>query len=169
VAGELLTLFWDEDGGGFFTTGADAEQLIVRPKEYLDGALPATNSISVHALLRASALDDDPRIGRAIDRTVATASALLTRHPGALADFVAALPMLNGRQEIVVAGDRPDLLAEVRRRWLPDAVVAWGEPDGSPLFADRPDGAAFVCRGFACAAPAADVATLAVQLEALCR
>jgi len=83
--------------------------------------------------------------------------------------MVAALPMLNGRQEIVVTGERPDLLAEVRRRWLPDSVVAWGESDGSPLFADRPDGSAFVCRGFTCAAPAGDVATLAAQLEALCR
>ena len=94
--------------------------LIVRPKEYLDGALPATNSIAVHALLRANALDDDERLRHAVDRTVTGARALLTRHPGALADMVAALPMLTGRQEIVVTGDRPDLLAEVRRHWLPD-------------------------------------------------
>ena len=141
----------------------------MRPKEYLDGALPATNSIAVLALLRAGALNDDDGLRRAVDRTVAGARALLTRHPGALADMVAALPMLDGRQEIVVTGDRPDLLAEVRRHWLPDAVVAWGESDGSPLFTDRPAGSAFVCRGFACAAPAGDVATLTAQLEALPR
>jgi hypothetical protein len=169
VSRELLELFWDDGAGGFFTTGEDAEKLIVRPKEYLDGALPATNSIAVHALLRASAFDDDNELRRAIDRTVAGARALFTRHPGALADMVAALPMLNGRQEIVVTGDRPDLVAEVRRRWLPDSVVAWGESDGSALFADRPDRSAFVCRGFTCAAPAGDVPTLAAQLEALRR
>jgi uncharacterized protein YyaL (SSP411 family) len=169
VSRELLDLFWDGDAGGFFTTGEDAERLIVRPKEYLDGALPATNSIALHALLRASALSDDEGLRHAVDRTVEGARALFTRHPGALADMVAALPMLNGRQEIVVTGDRSDLLAEVRRGWLPDAVVAWGETDGSPLFADRPAGSAFVCRGFACAAPAGDVATLATQLEALRR
>jgi len=169
VSRQLLALFWDDGAGGFFTTGEDAERLIVRPKEYLDGALPATNSIAVHALLRAGAFDDDEGLRRAIDRTVAGARALFTRHPGALADMVAALPMLNGRQEIVVTGDRPDLLAEVRRRWLPDSIVAWGESDGSPLFADRPGGSAFVCRGFACAAPAGDVPTLAAQLEALSR
>ena len=55
--------------------------------------------------------------------------------PGRAADMVAALPMWSGRNEIVVTGDRPDLLAEVRRNWLPAAVVAWGEPDGGPLFA----------------------------------
>jgi uncharacterized protein YyaL (SSP411 family) len=169
VAMELLDHFADEGSGGFYTTGNDAEALIARPKEYLDGALPATNSIAVHALIRANALDDNTRVRQAVERTVGEAGALLSRHPGALADLVAALPMLTRRQEIVVTGDRPDLLAEVRRIWLPSAVVAWGEPDTSALFADRPDGVAFVCRGFACNVPANDVAALAAQLEELPR
>jgi uncharacterized protein len=75
--------------------------------------------------------------------------------------------MLTGREEVVVTGDRPDLLAEVRRHWLPAAVVAWGEADTSPLFADRPEGSAYVCRGFACQVPAHDTATLAGQLKGL--
>ena len=42
---------------------------MVRPKEFLDGAVPAANSIAVAALLRADALGDDPaRV--AIERTV---------------------------------------------------------------------------------------------------
>jgi uncharacterized protein len=169
VSLELLDRFSDEESGGFFTTGDDAEALIVRPKEYLDGALPATNSIAVHALLRANALDDDPRVRDAIEHAVDRTRVLLIRHPGAVADLVAALPLLTGRQEIVVSGDRADLLSEVRRHWLPDAVLAWGEPDGSPLFAGRPEGSAFVCRGFSCGAPANDTPTLAAQLEGLPR
>jgi uncharacterized protein YyaL (SSP411 family) len=102
-------------------------------------------------------------------RTVDGARALLSRHPGALADMVAALTMQGGRQEIVVTGERPDLVAEVQRQWRPDAVLAWGDPDDGPLFAGRPAGAAFVCRGFACLAPADDVATLAAQLGDLPR
>jgi uncharacterized protein YyaL (SSP411 family) len=167
VASELLDLFFDDDAGGFFTTGHDAEALVVRPKEFLDGAVPATNSIAVTAFLRETALSDDPEAQAAIDRTVALAAPLLTRHPGALADLVAALPMLTGRQEIVVTGDRPDLLTAVRQKWLPAAVLAWGEADTSSLFTDRPQGLAFVCRGFTCNAPADDTATLTAQLEAL--
>ena len=77
--------------------------------------------------------------------------------------------MWSGRNEIVVTGDRPDLLAEVRRHWLPTAVVAWGEPDGGPLFEGRPaePGLAYVCQGRSCRVPAADAATLAGQLEPL--
>ncbi|HXY26993.1 MAG TPA: hypothetical protein VEH82_01775, partial [Acidimicrobiales bacterium] len=71
-----------------------------------------------------------------------------------------------GRTEIVVTGDRPDLLSAVRARWLPAAVVAWGEPDGGPLFAGRPADPplAYVCRSRSCRLPAGDPATLAVQL-----
>jgi uncharacterized protein YyaL (SSP411 family) len=169
VAAELVTLFWDKDQGGFFTTGSDAETLVVRPKEFVDGALPATNSIATWALLRVDGLTDDEALQQAADRTVALALPLVTQHPGSLADMVSALPMLAGRQEIVVTGQRDDLLAEVRRPWLPAAVVAWGERGESPLFADRPDGFAFVCRGAACDVPADDVTTLVGQIEGLRR
>jgi uncharacterized protein YyaL (SSP411 family) len=165
----LLELFWDEKSGGFFTTGSDAEALVVRPKEFLDGATPATNSIAVTALLRAGALSDNPTLDHAVARTIVLAKPLLDRHPGALADLVAALPMWNGRYEIVVTGDRPDLLAEVRRRWLPAAVVAWGQPDDGPLFHGRPPelGRAYVCQARSCRMPASDPTTLAGQLESL--
>ena len=166
---DLIDLFWDDAAGGFFTTGRDAEALVVRPKEFLDGAVPASNSVAVAALLRTSAFVDDPRIDEAIERTVTLAAPLLERHPGALADMVAALPMWRARDEIVVTGERPDLVAEVGRHWLPAAVVVWGEPDGGPLFEGRPPapGLAYVCQGRACKMPAADVDTLAGQLEAL--
>ena len=95
---QLIDLFWDEAAGGFFTTGRDAEALVVRPKEFLDGAVPASNSVAVAALLHANAFVDDPRIDEAIERTVALAGPLLERHPGALADLVAALPMWRGPQ-----------------------------------------------------------------------
>ena len=166
---QLRLLFWDDESGGFFTTGSDAESLVVRPKEFVDGALPATNSIAVTALLRASALREDPALDDAVARTIALAKPLLDRHPGALADLVAALPMWSGRYEIVVTGDRPDLLAEVRRRWLPAAVVAWGQADDGPLFAGRASdpGQAYVCQARSCRMPASDATTLARQLESL--
>ena len=88
---------------------------MVRPKEFLDGAVPAANSVAVAALLHANALVDDPRLDEAIERTVGLAGPLLERHPGALADMVAALPLWSDGNEIVVTGDRSDLLAEIRR------------------------------------------------------
>jgi uncharacterized protein YyaL (SSP411 family) len=69
-----------------------------------------------------------------------------------------------GATEILITGDRPDLLAEVRKQWRPDAVLAWGEPYDSPLWEQRADGFAFVCRDHACQLPAESVTDLAHQL-----
>jgi uncharacterized protein YyaL (SSP411 family) len=168
---QLLDLFWDEEAGGFFTTGRDAEALVVRPKEFSDGALPSANAVAVVALLRAGALTDDQRIDTAVERTMMLALPLLERHPLALADLVAATEMWTSRREVVITGSRPDLLAETRRRWLPTAVLAWGERDGGPLFDGRPDepGLAYVCHGRACLTPARDAGTLSDQLDSLAR
>src|SRR5207247_7872524 len=59
VAGELLRLFHDTDGGGFFTTGSDAEQLVVRLKDLFDDATPSANSLAANGLLRLAALTGD--------------------------------------------------------------------------------------------------------------
>ncbi len=184
VADQLLALFWDgpvpADGvgslgagepgaGGFCTTGRDAEALVARPKELVDGAVPSANAVATSALFRLAALTGEPRYRAAAERVVALAEPLLRRHPGALADLVAATALGSEGAEVVVTGDRPDLVDETRRRWLPPAVVAWGEPTASPLWRQRPEGLAFVCRGFVCAAPTGDPVVLASQLDGLDR
>jgi uncharacterized protein YyaL (SSP411 family) len=37
--------------------------------------------------------------------------------------------------------------------WRPDTVLAWGEPYDSPLWHERSDGYAYVCREYSCQAP----------------
>jgi uncharacterized protein YyaL (SSP411 family) len=44
-------------------------------------------------------------------------------------------------------------------------VLAWGERYPSPLFDNRDDGLAYVCRNYTCQAPVADVDALLAQLE----
>jgi uncharacterized protein YyaL (SSP411 family) len=165
AATAMLDLFWDDRVGGLFTTGRDAEALVVRGKDVVDGAVPSANSVAAVALLRLAALSGEERFASAGERIVALAAPLLDEQPLAVADLVAATAWTDGGTQVVVAGDRPDLLDVVRDRWLPDAVVTWGEPSASPLWLDRPSGAAYVCRHFACRTPAHDAATLAAQLD----
>ncbi|MGH9007021.1 MAG: thioredoxin domain-containing protein, partial [Acidimicrobiales bacterium] len=164
TARDLLRLFAPVGGGPLFTTGEDADPLIVRPTDLLDGALPSANAVAVSALLRLGALTGEAWLTEAADRIVASVAGLVESNPVAFADLVAATSLLDGPTEIVVTGERPDLLSVARARWLPDAVLAWGEPTDSPLWAGRADGAAYVCRHYACLIPATDPATLATQL-----
>jgi uncharacterized protein len=58
-------------------------------------------------------------------------------------------------------------VAAVQRRFLPRAVLAWGEPYPSPLWEDRTEGRAYVCEGFTCQAPVDSADALEAQLAAL--
>ena len=45
-------LFWDEDDGGYFFTSKEEAHVIIRKKEYNDGALPSGNAVSAGNLLK---------------------------------------------------------------------------------------------------------------------
>ena len=167
TADDLIERFADTAEGGFFTTAADAEQLIVRTKDVFDGATPSANAVAAQALARLGALTGEPAYTAQARGVVELLGDLLVRHPTAFAHTVLTADLLaRGATEVLVTGDRPDLLAEVRRHWLPGAVLAWGEPTGTPLWEDRPPGHAYVCRGYVCQLPADDAVTLAGQLVA---
>jgi uncharacterized protein YyaL (SSP411 family) len=167
VAQQLDDLFWDESEGGYFTTGHDAERLVARQKDVLDGATPSANSTAAVALLRLSMLTGDAAHEARALQLVAAMGDAPARHPTAFAHLLAAADIAVGpRAEVVVVGDRADLVAEAHRRWLPRAVVAWGAPiDGSPLFTGRDEGLAYVCEAFACKQPVATTVDLAAQLD----
>ena len=167
TADVLLALFRDEEGSGFFTTGVDAPPLVARPKDLQDGAVPSANSSAAWALLRLAALTGDDRYRTAAEEVLALLGPLVAEHGAAFAHLAAALDLhAAGTTEVVVPGDAPELLAEVHGRWLPDAVVAWGEDYPSPLWEGRRAGLAYVCRDHACGLPAEDPATLRAQLDA---
>ena len=71
----------------------------------------------------------------------------------------------SGVTEIVVVGDRPDLVAVATSRYLPNAVLAWGERYESPLWEGRVEGHAYVCRDYSCQLPTTDVESMTAQLR----
>jgi uncharacterized protein YyaL (SSP411 family) len=154
TADALLELFWDDDRGGVFTTGHDAERLVTRAKDVLDNATPSANSMTAVGLLRLAALtgrDDYRSRGEDVLRLLAEP---LERHPSAFAHLLGAVDFVaSGAREVVVAGDRPDLVKIAQRAFTPNAVLAWGERWSSPLWDGRVDGNAYVCEHFACRAP----------------
>jgi uncharacterized protein YyaL (SSP411 family) len=167
AADDLLRLFWDQEGGGLFTTGDDAERLIVRSKDLYDGATPSANSVAAVALLRLGTLTGVERYTDAGSAVLSMMAPLLARHPMAFTNFLAAADLVvSGPTEVAVVGPRRDLVSAVHSRYLPNTVLAWGERYDSPLWEGRRDGFAYVCRDYACQAPAGEVATLLSQLGA---
>lgn len=169
TADDLLRLFWDETDGGVFTTGNDAEELVTRPKELMDNATPGANSLAAVGLLRLAALTGIDRYREHAQRIIDLLGEAAGRVPLGFGNMLLGVELSAlGSTEIVITGDRSDLVEAVQRRWLPTAVLAWGEPTASPLWEGRDErgteGRAYVCRDQVCGLPADDVAMLLTQL-----
>jgi hypothetical protein len=179
IARQLLRLFTDEGHGGLYTTGADAAPLVVRPRDLHDGATPAAGSVAAVALARLGALVCDDELSAAAERIVDAVGAELLAAPSSFAEMLLAAALVeDGPVEIVVTGDRADLVRAARRRFLPGAVLAWRSPAAklpaglgaavpfeSPLLAGREDGFGYVCRRGACLAPVDSVDALLSALD----
>src|SRR5205823_3664167 len=178
---EVLRLFGDGRGGGFFQTAADAEGLITRPKELFDNAVPSGNSVAADVLLRLGLLTGEPAYERAGVSALRAARELMPRAPSAFGHAFGALDLyLSAAKEVAIVGEpgpaRDALVGEVWRRFMPNAVLAVAAPDDQEAAAAVPllrarspvDGkpAAYVCRGFVCAMPVTTAEALAAQLDA---
>src|SRR5690606_16495476 len=94
VADQLLALFWDDDGTGLFTTGHDAEPLVTRAEDLLDGATPSANSLAAVALLRLAALTGHEPYRQRAEEIVALLAGVAGSHPTALGHLLAAADLL---------------------------------------------------------------------------
>jgi uncharacterized protein YyaL (SSP411 family) len=167
VAGSLLDTAlarFPDGNGGFFDTADDGQALVRRPQDPTDGATPAGFSAVAQALLTSAALTGRTEHRDAAATALAAAGELVERFPRFAGWSAAASEaLLAGPLEIAVL-DAPQLAAIARQATSPGAVVVTG--GDSPLLADRPGGAAYVCHGFVCDAPTSDPATLAARVGA---
>jgi uncharacterized protein YyaL (SSP411 family) len=163
-----------ERPGRWFDTADDAEQLMVRPADPLDGATPSGASSIAEALLTAAHLVDADRAvryGQAAEDTLLAHSPLLARAPRSSGHWLAvAEAAVRGPLQVAVASDSPDseLLAAARQLAPGGTIVVGGTVDSSPLLQgrDRVGGndAAYVCRGRTCDLPVTGAGELADAL-----
>jgi uncharacterized protein YyaL (SSP411 family) len=165
---------FSDPAGGFYFTSDDHEELLARPRNLYDGAVPSGGSMMVHALLRLSLLLDRPEWREAAEKALSRALPGILQVPGGHHLWIAATDWLaQGAVEVAFAGRRESseglaLLDVVRRKYLPNRALAWLDPDDEravavertvALLKGKKPGArgplAFVCRNYACGRPAA--------------
>jgi hypothetical protein len=163
-----------ESAGRWFDTADDAEALMVRPADPLDGATPSGASLIAEALLLAAHLAPAQRAdiyASAAEATIEAATPILARHARAGGHWLAvAEAAVRGPIQIAVACDpvASELLAAARRLAPGGAVVVGGPVNSSELLADRDRvagaDAAYVCRGRTCDLPVTTAGDLAAAL-----
>lgn len=181
LAETILAQFRDPARPGFFQTSADHETLIARRKDFVDSAVPSGNSLTAELFLRLAKLLDRPAYVEHAAGIMALMADALAAQPSAFGRLLCAADLhLNPGVEVAIIGAPADagtraLLAEVRRRFLPNSILAAAAAgDGAaaalaPLLAGRGlvggRPAAYVCRNYACNLPATDAEALAAQMD----
>lgn len=174
LVARMTELFWDEEGHGFFSTGKEHRNLLIRSKSYSDGSVPAGNTIAAMTLMRSARLTDSAEHREKVIQILAAASSLAKEYPVAHMRMICAGEFYVGPgREIAIVGELGEektelLLRAVRSAYLPNKVVAFIDPardtklvtDRIPLLVGRStiDGrsAAYVCSNYSCKKPVTD-------------
>jgi uncharacterized protein YyaL (SSP411 family) len=173
LADRARALFEDVEGGGFFSTSASSvgQELVLRLKDDYDGAEPSGNSGMALLLLRLARMTDRADLRRSGERTLqAFSSRLEQAGTGVPQMLVAHAFALAKPREVVLAGPADDpvmreMLAAIRRRFMPSAVVMRAEQAGLEMPAVEGRPTAYVCENFTCKLPVTSVAALDELLE----
>jgi uncharacterized protein YyaL (SSP411 family) len=178
LADRAIPLFLADDGTLYMREAGQAD-LIYRPKDETDGALPSPSSFLVEALLKLGRLTGNNAYTLAGEKGLRALSGSIARHPGGMASALLALDYhLGDKVEVVIVGDgaeRAKMLDTLRFALPPGALLAVSVPgdNGRALFEGRtaPSGEvlAFVCRNSTCRLPVRTAVELGVVLAVVGR
>jgi uncharacterized protein len=164
-------LFWDEAGGGYFSTSGKDKNVVLRLKDDTDSAEPSANSIAALNLLRFAQIRNDPKMQERAEKTIRAFAPAFSTFPSAMPQMLVALDFsLSKPRQIVVAGQPDDagtraLLGEVHRHFVPNKILLLadgasgqkylGETNEAIRSMSMVNGkpAAYVCEEFTCKAP----------------
>jgi len=164
-------LFFDEKGGGYFSTTGRDRNVVLRMKDDNDSAEPAASSIAGLNLLRLAQFRGDKQFDDRGRKTIDAFAPALSHFASAMPQMLVALDYsLAKPRQIVIAGKIGDsqtraLLSEVHRHFVPNKILVladggeaqkyFGETNEAIRAMSMVDGkpAAYVCENFVCKAP----------------
>ncbi len=176
-------LFWDDRGGGWFSTTTEDPSVLLRVKEDYDGAEPSASSVSVMNVLTLAHLTGSEGYVEKAERTFARFGPQLGQLTRALPMLAAALSAYHaGFEQIVIVGSRESrdfaaMRQALSKRYLPfSLVLPIGDVTIQNELARRLafvesmrsiDGqaTAYVCRDFVCREPVTSVVALMEQVS----
>lgn len=91
TAGEAGRQFGDRDSGGYYLYGMENDNLITRPKEAYDGALPSGNSVMAYCLVRLSQLTGEESYRKEAERQLIYMSGVAEDYPAGYSMFLTAV------------------------------------------------------------------------------
>ncbi|MGE5628800.1 MAG: thioredoxin domain-containing protein [Solirubrobacterales bacterium] len=169
---DMIKLFYDQEHGGFFLYGEDGEELIMRPKDFYDGAVPSGNSAALINMVRLSKILGRQEYMEIVDKTFLFAAEMVSRNPAAYTYLALAYMLsINHGNEIVIAGNRfypkvKDMIMAVNAEYMPFSTLVLNDDDAVlnnliPQIKDQKEiqgeAVGYVCHNYACSKPTVDL------------
>lgn len=176
-AKQMVELFEDKNKGGYFMTAFDGEQLIARPKETYDGAMPSGNSVAAMVLQTLASLTGERSWQAAADRQFSYLAGEIGEYPSASCfGVLAMMGALYLHRELVCASSdgMPGELAEYLKEHPADDLHvllktkenAETLAECAPFTKDYPipeqGSMYYLCEGGACKAPVSEFSKLKI-------
>ncbi|MDF2566695.1 MAG: hypothetical protein K0R90_151 [Oscillospiraceae bacterium] len=180
LCNKMIEKFWDDENGGFMLYGSDSEQLISRPKETYDGAIPSGNSVAGYVISKLAKMTGKESLEEISHRQLSFLAASLEQYPaGYCMALIAGMNEVYPSTEVVcVTENKEDIYAlqeTLGNYFLPNVtVLAKNASDCDELlniaeFAkdyEQKDGKTtyYVCQNHACSAPIHSLEQLIAEL-----
>lgn len=157
LCNKVISHFGD-NGGGFYLYSNEHEELILRPKETYDGAIPSGNSLMSYNLVRLTLLTDEENFRDMAEQQLNFLTKIASPSPMGRAMFLRALlEHTNPPMKITVVTDEQTDKSRLPLSLPPNAVAILLEQpsDEYPLINSRTT--YYVCRGHSCLPPTNDL------------
>jgi uncharacterized protein YyaL (SSP411 family) len=157
----MVTRFWDDADGGFYSTMKNSESPVPRRKEAYDGALPSGNSVALLNLLRLSLLTGNTKYRELASRVLRVFSEDVKRSSTAHTFMLVGVDFAVGpTYNVILVGDSQEdsmqhMLGALKDCYLPNMVVSMRPPGKVDLGYEKIEGKAtvYVCRDQTCMPP----------------
>ncbi len=178
TAEKAVTLFEDEENGGFYLSDQGSSELPLRNKQLFDTASPSGSSIMAENLALLYRITGETRFKESLLRGAAAHAGEIEQAPSGATLFLSALSSVAGEggRELVIVGDGDEaarMTELVRKRYLPGTVVLRKSSENASRLShiapytegyradERTGASAYLCRAFNCSRPVATTEELA--------
>lgn len=151
---EAIKQFADKSEGGYFLYGRKNDNLITRPKETYDGAMPSGNSVMAYCLVRLSQLTKKETFIQAAKSQLQFMSFASKDYAEGHSMFLTALLFyLNPPQKITVVLSPEDRVEEIRKKFplYADITLLRNATEEYPLLNEKTT--YYVCKNHTCYPP----------------
>ena len=98
----LINNFQDKENGGFYYTSDTHEELIYRPKSYMDESLPSGNSIATEVLSELYDLTGNSKYIKAVDKSISSAADSINRSKFSHCSLYLAAPNTKISKKLII-------------------------------------------------------------------